>query len=161
MKIEENKVVGMHYTLKNKMGQVLDTSEGQEPLYFIQGIGNIIPGLESALEGKKTGDKFNVSVEPSQAYGEYSAEMVLEIAREELAHIDGLAEGMRLQSENEDGQMAVLKVTKITEETVTVDGNHELAGMHLHFDGEIVEVREAAPEELEHGHVHGPGGHHH
>lgn len=151
----------MHYTLKNKMGQVLDSSEGQEPLLFIQGIGNIIPGLEEALEGKAKGDKFDVSIEPSKGYGEISDEMTMDIPLKELEHIEGLAEGMRLQSETEDGHLQVLKVTKITEDTVSVDGNHELAGVHLHFTGEITEIREASAEELEHGHVHGPGGHNH
>lgn len=161
MNIEQNKVVGIHYTLKNKMGQVLDSSEGQEALYFIQGIGNIIIGLEEALEGMKAGEEFDVSIEPAKGYGERRDDMMLDVPKAELEHIEDLAVGMRLQSETEDGHLIPIKITEIGDEFVTVDGNHELAGVHLHFKGEIVDVRDASAEELEHGHVHGPGGHQH
>lgn len=161
MTITKDMVVHMHYTLKNDDGEVMDSSEGREPLAYIQGIGNIIPGLESELEGKKVGDKLKASIAPKDAYGELKEELVQIVPKEGFqGAANELQEGMQVQVETNQGpQIAV--VTKIEEDDVTLDLNHPLAGMNLHFDVEIMEIREATSEELDHGHVHGPGGHHH
>ncbi len=153
MEIKKDTVVKIHYTLTNDAGEVLDSSEGREPLALIQGAGQIIPGLENALLGKKTGDKFNVAVEPKDAYGEHDAEAVRELPRNMFAGIENLEVGMRLQAETEHGPI-LLKVTNVKGEMVTVDSNHELAGVTLHFDLTVDTVREATAEEIDHGHVH-------
>jgi FKBP-type peptidyl-prolyl cis-trans isomerase SlyD len=162
MKIEKNNVVHMHYTLKDDEGRTIDTSDGKEPLAFIQGIGNVIPGLENALEGKKTGDKLSVTVSPDDANGERNDEMVQQVSKSGFNAADGeeLTVGMQVQIETNNGK-SIAMVSKIEGEEVTLDLNHPLAGVTLNFDVEITEVRAAEKEELEHGHVHGPGGHHH
>ena len=152
----------MHYTLKDNSGEVLDSSEGKEPLAFIQGIGNIIVGLEEELEGKAVGDKISATVVPEKGYG---------VRNEENVHVvplsgfqaDGeekLVEGMQVRVETNEG-VSIADVAKIDGEEVTLDLNHPLADEILHFDVEVVDIREATKEELEHGHAHGPGGHHH
>ena len=160
MTISENKVVQMHYTLKSNQGHVLDSSEGKEPLAYIQGIGNIIPGLEKQLEGKTTGDKLTAVVEPAEGYGERNDGLVHVVPKNGFQGDEELVEGMQVQVETNNG-VSIAMVTKIDGEDVTLDLNHPLAGMTLHFDVEITDVREATKEELEHGHVHGPGGHEH
>jgi FKBP-type peptidyl-prolyl cis-trans isomerase SlyD len=162
MTVTENKVVLMHYTLKDNSGEVLDSSEGKEPLAFIQGVGNIIIGLEEQLEGKAVGDKVSATVAPEKGYG---------IRNEENVHVvplsgfqaDGeekLAEGMQVRVETNEG-VSIADVVKIDGDDVTLDLNHPLADETLHFDVEVVDIREATKDELEHGHAHGPGGHHH
>ncbi|MCU0975420.1 MAG: peptidylprolyl isomerase [Steroidobacteraceae bacterium] len=160
MKIAEDKVVSIHYTLKDSAGTVLDASAGSEPLAYLHGAGNIIPGLENALEGKKSGDKLSVTVEPSQGYGERDERLVQAVPRSAFKGIDQLAPGMQFQAQGPQGTRLVV-VTHVATDVVTVDANHPLAGQTLHFEVEIAEVRDATSEELEHGHVHGPGGHHH
>jgi FKBP-type peptidyl-prolyl cis-trans isomerase SlyD len=161
MKIELNKVVLMHYKLSDKSGEVLDNSEGQEPLAFIHGGGSIIPGLEKELAGKKAGDKISASVEPKDAYGETQAELVQVVPKEGFqGAADELQVGMQVQVETNDGPQ-VANVTSIKENDVTLDLNHPLSGMQLNFEVEIMDVRDATAEELDHGHVHGPGGHQH
>ncbi len=162
MTITENKVVLIHYTLKDNSGETLDTSEGREPLAFIQGIGNIIAGLEEQLEGKAVGDKVKATVTPEKGYGIRSEENV-HIVPLSSFQADGeekLVEGMQVRVETNDG-VSIADVAKIDGEDVTLDMNHPLAGETLHFDVEIVDIREATKQELEHGHAHGPGGHHH
>ena len=150
----------MHYTLKDGDGQVLDTSQGREPLAYIQGIGNIIPGLEKQLEGKLVGDKVQAVVAPEEGYGEYQDSMVHIVPKANFQSDGGeqLVEGMQVQVSTGQGH-AIAKVTKIDGEDVTLDLNHPLAGQTLHFDVEIMEIREATASELDHGHAHGPGGH--
>jgi FKBP-type peptidyl-prolyl cis-trans isomerase SlyD len=153
--IGPNAVVSMHYTLTNDAGEVLDSSQGQDPLVYLHGVGNIIPGLEDALAGKTSGAKVKASIAPEDGYGIRQEEMIQAIPRDMFSAED-IQPGMVFQAE---GHM--LTVVSVTDAEVTVDGNHPLAGQTLHFDVEIVEVRDATAEELEHGHVHGAGGHHH
>jgi len=160
MEIKDGMVVGMHYTLKDDAGDALDTSDGQDPMLFLFGFGNIISGLEKAMAGKGVGDKIDVSLEPEDAYGVQDAALKQDIPRSDFEGIDDIQVGMRFQAETEDGHVPI-RVVAIEGDTITVDGNHELAGERLHFSVSIESVREAEAEEIEHGHVHGPGGHHH
>ena len=160
MQIEKNKVVGIHYTLTNDSGNKLDSSEGKDPLYFIHGAKNIVAGLEEALEGKTKGEKLNVSVPPEKGYGKKDEKRIQQIPRSEFPTKEEIKPGMQFQAEGPEGKTTVY-VTKVEEETVIIDGNHPLAGEVLNFDVEIMEVRDATHEELDHGHVHGAGGHHH
>lgn len=160
MKIENNKVVSIHYTLKDDNGTILDTSDGKTPLPYIQGVGQLIPGLENQLQGKVKGDKLNVSIAPADAYGEYREDMVFQVGKDGFRGEEELREGMQVEVELEQGRSIAI-VTKIEGEEVTLDLNHPLAGQTLHFDVEVMEVREASAEELSHGHVHGVGGHQH
>lgn len=160
MQIASQRVVLMHYTLTNDQGEVLDSSSGGEPLAYLHGSGGIIPGLEKALEGKQAGDKLQVKVSPAEGYGEREAGLIQQMPRRAFKGIPDLRVGMQLQAQSEQG-MRIITVTNIQGDMVTVDGNHALAGVPLNFDVEIVEVRAATAEEMSHGHVHGPGGHHH
>ncbi len=154
MTVQKDKVVEMHYTLKNDAGEVIDTSTGQDPMPFLHGHGNIIPGLESALEGMKVGETCEVSVEAKDAYGEYHPEGVQEIPMEAVQGIEGLQVGMQLQSQDEQGNPFAVHVKEIKEDTIVIDANHPLAGETLHFSVSIENVRDASEEELAHGHVH-------
>jgi len=160
MQIAANAVVSIHYRLTNASGEQLDSSEGQEPLAYLHGAGNIIPGLENALVGKVVGDKLSVTVEPEEAYGPVKEEMIQDVDRANFEGIDVIEPGMQFMAQTPWGQQPVT-VVKVQEDAVTLDGNHPLAGQTLSFDVEVVEVRAASEEELEHGHVHGAGGHHH
>lgn len=160
MQISDQCVARFHYTLRNDSGEVLDSSEGQEPLAYLHGAGNIVSGLEEALAGKSEGDEFQVSVDPESGYGPKHEALVQEVPRSAFQGVEQIDVGMRFQAESDRGPM-VVTVTGVSEETVTVDGNHPLAGETLHFDIEVVEVREATGEEQEHGHPHGAGGHEH
>ncbi|MEW6060403.1 MAG: peptidylprolyl isomerase [Bacteroidota bacterium] len=160
MKIENNKVVSINYTLRNDAGEVLDSSDGREPLVYIHGMGNIITGLESQLLGKSAGDSLKVSIPPSEAYGEYDLSQVVQVSRSQFEGAPDLKVGMRFTATSDQGYQ-VVTITNINDDVVTIDGNHPLAGKTLHFDVTVVDVRDASPDELSHGHVHGPGGHHH
>lgn len=153
MKIEKNKVVAIHYTLKDQDGNTLDSSEGKTPLPYIQGIGQLIPGLESQLEGKVKGDQLQAQVEPGDAYGEYREDMVFEVNKDGFRGEEELQTGMQVEVELDEGK-SVAVVSKIEGDKVWLDLNHPLAGQKLFFDVEVMEVREATPEELDHGHVH-------
>ncbi|MGD9842913.1 MAG: peptidylprolyl isomerase [Steroidobacteraceae bacterium] len=160
MQIAKNTAVQIHYTLKNDANEVLDSSEGAEPLAYLQGHGNLIPGLEKALEGKRAGDAVNVSVQPADAYGVRDESLIQDVPRSAFEGIPEIEAGMQFQADSNHGPRTVT-VTKVADDTVTVDGNHPLADQTLHFAVQIVDVREPSEEELSHGHVHGPGGHHH
>ena len=161
MKVGKDKVVLMHYTLKNDAGDVIDSSDGADPLPFLQGHGNIIPGLESALEGSKVGDKLDVSIKPEEGYGERMKDAIQEIPSSALLGVDEVKVGMQLQSQDKDGNAFLVSVTKIEDDKITVDGNHPLAGQTLHFSVSIESIRKAEAEELSHGHVHADGQHNH
>lgn len=154
MRIANEKVVYIHYTLTNQEGQTLDSSSGHEPLGYLHGAGNIIPGLEKALEGKEAGEKLNVSVTPDQAYGERDEALIQQVPRTAFEGVDVVEPGMQFQAQSPHGPMLVT-VTHVESEEVTVDANHPLAGQTLTFDVEVAEVRDATEEELNHGHVHG------
>ena len=156
MTVKKDAVVEMHFTLKNDAGDVIDSSKlrDQGPMLFIQGRGNIISGLESALEGMKAGESCDVSVKPEDAYGAYNSEAVQEIQKSALQGVDNLEVGMELKSKGGQGNPFIVYVKSINEDTVTIDPNHPLAGETLHFSVSIENVREATKDELEHGHVH-------
>jgi FKBP-type peptidyl-prolyl cis-trans isomerase SlyD len=160
MSIETNHVVSIHYTLKGDAGEVIDSSLGGEPLAYLHGHGNLVPGLERELTGKSAGDKLQVKIAPADGYGEYDPQLVQRVPRRALKGVANVRVGMRLQAQTGQGPKPVT-VTHITGDMVTLDGNHPLAGKHLNFDVEIAAVRAATEEELSHGHVHGPDGHHH
>ncbi|MEQ5802659.1 peptidylprolyl isomerase [Halomonas sp. H10-9-1] len=160
MQIAQNSVVAFHYTLTNNAGEVLDSSEGREPLTYLHGAGNIIPGLEKELEGRTAGDKLNATVAPAEGYGEKQEQLVQEVPRDAFQGVENIEPGMQFQAQTQGGPLMVT-VTQVSGDTVTVDGNHPLAGQTLNFDVEIASVREASEEEIEHGHVHGEGGHEH
>lgn len=160
MNITENCVASFHYTLTDGSGKVLDSSEGQEPLSYLHGAGNIIPGLEKELLGKKVGDKLNVSVKAAEAYGERDDSMVQKLPSSMFSGVDNIEAGMEFHAETEHG-LQVVTVTAVENDEVTIDGNHPLAGVDLTFDVEITEIRAATEEEVNHGHAHGAGGHHH
>ena len=160
MTIENDKVVLMDYTLTNDKGEVLDTSEGREPLAYIQGYQNIIPGLERDMAGKEVGDKFKAVVQPEEGYGNFNQALVQEVEKEMFKDVEELAVGMEFQAQLPDGPI-LMTITKIDGDKITVDGNHALADQVLTFDVEVKEIRDATAEELEHKHVHGTGGHHH
>ena len=153
MQVEKNKVIEIDYTLKDDNGQVLDSSEGKQPLSYIQGVGNLIPGVESALEGKSSGERVQITVPPETGYGVRDDSLVLSIERDKFSEVEDLQEGVRFRMETPDGPM-IFTVVQIGDAEVLVDGNHPLAGMTLNFDITIQSVRDATSEELDHGHVH-------
>jgi FKBP-type peptidyl-prolyl cis-trans isomerase SlyD len=161
MKIAKDHVVQIEYKLTGPDGAVLDESAG-EPLTYLHGGRNIIPGLERQLEGLVSGDQRMVTVEAGEAYGERSDEMIRDVPKAELlsSGLDNLQVGMQLQGHSPQG-VQVFTITNVGAENVTLDGNHPLAGLQLKFDVRVVGVRKATLEELAHGHAHGPGGHHH
>lgn len=160
MQVAKNKVVGIQYTLRNDEGQTLDSSEGRDALYYIHGVGQLIPGLEEALEGKTTGDKLQVSIPPAKGYGERETALIQTISRGQFQADVEIEKGMQFHAQS-GGQPIVVTVVDIKGDEVTIDGNHALAGVNLNFEVEIAEVRDATASELDHGHVHGPGGHAH
>jgi len=157
MKIAKNTVVSFDYTLKNDNGDVLDSSEGGQPLAYLHGSGNIIPGLEQALEGREAGDAFQVSLEPADAYGDVDEELTQVVPRNLFQGVDQIEVGMQFQAQTAEG-VQVVRIAAVEGDDVTIDANHPLAGERLHFDVNVAEVREASSEELEHGHVHVEGG---
>lgn len=161
MHIADNRVVSIDYTLRNDEGEVLDSSEGAQPLVYLHGAANIIPGLEQALAGKSAGESLKVSIEPENAYGEYMAELVATLGRSMFEGVDDLQVGMQFHASAPNGGMQIVTIRDIDGDDVTVDGNHPLAGQRLNFQVRVISVREASAEEISHGHVHGEGGHHH
>ena len=161
MQIAKNSVVTLEYVLKDDSGTIIDQSTGDEPFAFIHGVGGIIPGLESALEGKQADDELSVTIEPDQAYGQRDDALIAEVPLERFEGVEEIQEGMQFHTASEDGTPHIVTVVDISDGVVKVDGNHPLAGVTLNFDVKVLEVREATAEELDHGHVHGPGGHQH
>ena len=173
MQIIKNAVALIRYTLKDDEGNVIDTSEEikndegeviaerRDPLAYLHGAGGIIPGLESALAGKTTGESIEVRIEPADGYGEKSDKMVQTVPRDMMPEGVELEVGMQLQGQTTEGNAQPFTIVGLTNTDVTLDGNHPLAGVALNFAVEVVEVRKATEEELTHGHVHGPGGHEH
>ena len=161
MQIAKDKVVLINYILKNDTGEVIDSSEGSDPLAYLHGAENIIPGLENALEGKAAGDTLSVTIAAEEAYGLFDESKVQEVPKEMFEDAGEVIVGAQYHAAGPDGGHITITVTEVTDDTVTVDANHPLAGENLSFDVTIVEIRDASPEELEHGHVHGAGGHQH
>ena len=158
--IGDKSVVSMHYRLTNEEGKVLDSSEGAEPLSYLHGAGNIIPGLEKALVGKVAGDSLKVKVEPSEGYGEINPEGIKVIEKSAFEGVESVEAGMAFEAKAPDGRKQQIFVKKVEGNEVTIDLNHPLAGVVLNFDIQIVGVREATQEELDHGHTHDHGHNH-
>jgi FKBP-type peptidyl-prolyl cis-trans isomerase SlyD len=153
MQVQDNAVVRIDYTLRDDAGEVLETSEGREPMAYMHGVGQMLPGLERAMAGKAAGDALNVTVAPEEGYGEHNAELVQSVPRDVFEGVEKIEPGMRFTAQTAAGPCPVT-VTEVGEEQVKIDANHPLAGHTLHFDVTVVEVREATAEELEHGHPH-------
>lgn len=153
MTVANNKVVSLHYTLKDSEGDSIDSSEGAEPLAYLHGASNIVPGLEKELLGKAVGDKLAVQVSAEEGYGEYNPGLKQTVSRDMFEQAEGIEVGAQFQATTDQGPVSVV-VTEVSETDITVDGNHPLAGQDLFFDVEIVEIRDASAEEIDHGHVH-------
>lgn len=152
--IGDNRVVSMHYKLTLDDGAVLDSSQGSDPLSYLHGAGNIVSGLEKALVGKVVGDSLKVTVEPDEGYGEFNADLVQTVPRQAFQGVESVESGMAFQAQAPDGSVQQIMVKDVEGDEVTIDANHPLAGVVLHFDVEVVGVREATEEEMAHGHVH-------
>ncbi len=160
MNIENKKVVSFHYTLSNQQGEQIESSRDREPMVYLHGSGNIIPGLEKAMAGKAAGDQFEVTVRPADAYGERDENGIQRIPAKHFKQADRLEVGQPVILHTQQGQMQVT-VVKVGRFNIDVDRNHPLAGQTLSFDVEVTDIRDATEEEIEHGHAHGPGGAHH
>jgi FKBP-type peptidyl-prolyl cis-trans isomerase SlyD len=160
MQIESNSVVTLHYILKDNAGNIIDQSDDGSFLY-LHGAMNIIPGLENALTGKSAGDELSVTVSPEEGYGAKDPERIQEVPREMFENSEDIAVGTQFHAQSPDGGAIVVTVTEVKEDVVVIDGNHALAGVDLNFDVKVIDVRQASEEEIAHGHVHGPHGHHH
>lgn len=160
MQVAKHKVVSIDYTLTDNQGMELDSSRGKAPFAYIHGIGNIIPGLESALEGKEAGDAVQAVIPPDKGYGDRDENLVQQLSRGQFDTEGNIEVGMQFHAMSENGPR-VVTVISVQDDKVTIDGNHPLAGVTLHFDVTIKDVREATGDELSHGHVHGADDHHH
>lgn len=153
--VQENSVVSIHYQLSDGDGRVIENSrDGDQPMSYLHGQGNIIPGLEQALTGREVGESLKVSVPPAEAYGEVREDLVQNVPREAFGEVEPIEPGMAFQARSPDGRETRVVVKEIADDQVIVDANHQLAGVTLNFDVEVVEVRDATEEELAHGHAH-------
>ncbi|MEW4451906.1 peptidylprolyl isomerase [Bremerella sp. JC817] len=159
MKVAKNTVVSIAYTLKDAEGNVLDAADASEPLAYLHGIGNLIPGMEKALDNRDSGESFEVVIPPEEGYGAFDDDLVWELDKDQFGELGEVEVGTQFVLETEDDQVLVT-VVEIRDEVVIVDGNHELADETLFFEITVLEVRDATPEELDHGHAHGPGSAH-
>jgi FKBP-type peptidyl-prolyl cis-trans isomerase SlyD len=160
VQIEKNNVATIAYRLSDEDGNLIDSSEGGDPVVYLHGAGNLVPGLEKALEGKSKGDSISVIVPPEDGFGERDDSLVQDVPRERFEGAGKVEVGMQFQARTRGGDR-VFRVVDVAGDTIRVDGNHELAGETLKFDVNVIDVRPASPEEIQHGHAHGPGGHHH
>jgi len=161
MIIEDKCVVTLDYKLRNSKGEILDESKSGDPLVYLHGAGFLVPGLEKELTGKTAGDKLRVEVTPAEGYGEYMPQLVQKLPRSAFEGVDNLEIGMEFQASGEKGHIMEVRIEKIEGDDITINGNHPLAGMTLDFEIAVADVRQASKEELEHGHAHGDGHHHH
>jgi FKBP-type peptidyl-prolyl cis-trans isomerase SlyD len=161
MKIDDGFVVEIDYTLRGDDGEVIDTSEGDEPLTYLHGVGQIVPGLEKALLGKVVGDAVKATVSAEEGYGTWDAQQVMTVHRKRLPPDAEPAAGMQLAGMGPAGEPILLHIVKVEGDMVTLDANHPLAGKTLHFDVQVRTIRQATADEMAHGHAHGPDGHHH
>lgn len=153
MKVKHNMVVTFDYTLRDDEGNILETSKGRQPLKYLHGNGNLLPGLEKALEGKQKGDVVEVRLTPEEGYGHVDESLIQEVPRDLFDDPENLEEGMQFQANTENGSY-ILTIKEVKDDTVVVDGNHPLAGKNLHFEIKILDVREATLEEIAHRHAH-------
>lgn len=160
--VADGKVVTFHYTLTDDQGTVLDTSRDRgQPMPYLHGARNIVPGLEQQMSGKSVGDRFKADVPPTEGYGEHNGMAPQAVPRGEFPDDVPLQAGMQLMAQAPSGQAIPIWIARIEGEQVFIDMNHPLAGKTLHFDVEVTEIRDATEEEKSHGHPHGPGGHDH
>lgn len=162
--VENGKIVFIHFTLTNAEGEVLDSSIGDEPLFYLHGADNIVPGLEEALTGKTVGDKVQAVIAPEDGYGERNEAPPQRVPREDFPADAEIEIGMPFQAELDEDTVITVWVSDVNENFIELDMNHPLAGETLHFDVEVVRVRPASKDEIAHGHPHGPEGnegHHH
>lgn len=159
--IGENKVVGFHYTLSNDKGETLESSNSSEPMSYLHGAENIVPGLERQMVGHTVGDKFSAEVPPDEGYGERDESAAQAVPRSSFPDDVEIEPGAQFTAEAPDGSLMPVWVTAVDATTVHIDRNHPLAGETLRFQIEVVSIRDATKEEIAHGHPHGPGGHHH
>jgi len=152
--IADKHVVSFHYTLTNSDGETLDSSQGRDPLSYLHGAQNIVPGLERELDGKTVGDALQVVVQPAEGYGEFNPALVQQVPMNAFDGVGQVEVGMQFQAQGPEGQTTMITVREVGEEEVTIDANHPLAGQTLHFDVTIEDIRPATGEEIEHGHVH-------
>ena len=153
MNIKEKCVVAINYTLTDNEGNLLDKSD-DGPMAYIHGIGTVIPGLERELEGKAAGDNIKTSIEPEDAYGEVQPQLIQQVSKDMFQGVEKVEPGMQFEARGADDATMMVQIDKVEGDMVTINGNHPLAGMTLNFDVDVVDVREATAEELEHGHVH-------
>jgi FKBP-type peptidyl-prolyl cis-trans isomerase SlyD len=161
LRIADGTVVSIHFALTLDDGVEVDTSRDSEPLAYLHGHGNLVPGLEDKLAGAQVGAKLDVDVPPEEGYGVFRPDGLQQIPRSAFPPDFEVAEGMQLATEDESGKVVPFWIDQIGDDTVTINMNHPLAGQTLHFAVEVLAIRPATHEELEHGHPHGPGGHHH
>lgn len=154
--ITNGKVVDLSYSLKSSEGRLLDYADSRAPFTYLHGAHQIVPGLENALEGLKIGDKKQVVVAPEEGYGDYNSKLKLEVNRSQFPVDMEIEAGMQFEVETDEGESLLFTVESIEGEKIRVDGNHPLAGQTLHFDVEVLQIRDATAQELEHGHAHGP-----
>jgi len=161
MEITKHAVVTIDYELKDDDGNTIDTSAGSEPLSYLHGTKNLIKGLENALDGKKAGDSVSVAVPPEEGYGERDDAKIQPVPKDSFDDQTQLKVGEQFLAQSPDGENLTVTIVEVTDDKVMVDGNHPLAGKNLNFEVEIKDVREATQDEIDHGHVHSPDGHHH
>lgn len=157
MFIEANSVVVLHFAVTDNNGELIDDTRDSSPLEFLMGSGYLVPGLEAELEGLKVGDDFDVTVEPEQGYGIYDPELVQEVPAELFDGVEGVEPGMAFSAETDAGYRTVI-ITAVEDDIIIVDANHPFAGRTLQFNGEVIGIREATEEEIEHGHIHSADG---
>jgi len=157
MFIEANSVVVLHFAVTDDKGELIDDTRDSQPLEFLMGSGYLVPGLEAELEGLAVGNEFDVTIQPEQGYGIYDPELVQEVPAELFEGVEGVEPGMAFSADTDAGHRTVI-VTAVEDDIVVVDANHPFAGRTLQFNGEVIGIREATEEELEHGHIHGAGG---
>jgi len=162
MTITKNSIATLHYTLKDDAGEVLDIADENNPFLYMHGVGGMIPGLEKALENRAAGENVVVSVPPAEAYGERNPDLTQDVPREMFGEVDDddMKVGAQFQAQTDQG-VEIITVAAIEGDTIKIDGNHPMAGETLHFDVNILDIRDATDEEISHGHPHGPGGHQH
>jgi FKBP-type peptidyl-prolyl cis-trans isomerase SlyD len=159
--IKTGKVVDLSYSLTNTQGKVIDKADKGDPFTYLHGASQIVPGLETALEGLKVGDKKKVTVAPADGYGEKNPQLKLVVTRSQFPAGMEIEMGMQFEAQSPDGHGMMFTVEGIEGDQITIDGNHPLAGETLQFDVEVLSVRDATQEEMDHGHAHGPHGHDH
>lgn len=157
----KDKVVSIHYTLKNEEGEVIDSSDGAEPLVYLHGHGQIVRGLENKLSDKKVGDELSAEIGPEDGYGWYDDSLELSVPRKQFPAGATIDVGAIFEFSSDDNDPMLVRVISVSDDVVKVDGNHPLAGKKLFFEVEVVGIRDATESEIAHGHAHGEDGEHH